>query len=1103
MSVTYCTGNHILVGLGGTGGKILRAFKMRLFEEFPDQKDRDKQAIALLYVDSTDEMMPVDGRARADCRVFGMDASFTNSEFLNIRQNGMNVSAILDHIENYPTVRGIVDNVSAVRTAIGSLATAAGQKRRAGRLLFAASANAYNQALEKAITKVQAISGSDQDTHIHIFAGMAGGTGSGSIVDVIVQTRKKYPDAKIHVFAMIPERNLRKPDIDQGRYYPNGYAAMVELNALQAGRWKPYDVNGNGPIDLFSHAIKGVADGLTVYSNVNENGVVVDSLVELPKIVSDYVFARIFFINKEDDVNDDFIRAYNFENMDEFALEMDENGLPDPVTGELPVARTKKVNSFGIKRVMYPEVRVLKHIIYSVGESVLYQFKYNNWRENQGYANEARNRDFRTEYLNKENLQRWMLDLSHLTLENKVLPNDQEYGSFSEYWHDKAINWAEDAKRADCPLNELDNILNESYANFFRETGVENYYKGKSGVIPEISMEIRGHVEKELFGKWKDGDLSIVELQKVSKLLIERIVAIRTELEEAVKNEKINFEDCDNDRQSNVKEWSQLGLLQRMVGVGARRYADHQGILADYYTSKTMLVALEFAKSLAAKLLIDFQRLDEEISAFGMRISDAITETERLVTAQQKVNKGLENMKGAIIEVSEEEYMARFEADLRADKNEMPSIARQIRDQILPAEFKSFADLTSSITISDITDAFDTKLAEVVRTKHEERTQAQQKVLGLNILTQLQQKLRTDEDINAFAVQIVKQSGVYLNLSQDQVSLILRNNEVEDLEKRSASINKKVILVSIPSPEENTGLKRFADKLKAAFNNSFSQNDGRVTIKINTHSPRKDELSIISVQYCYPLRCVEWLKTYKERYERFLHTGNPAKDHSNAILLHSEGDGSQYPALFACEKPLEEIQHKPEPPKPLTPTVSVHLNIGGQNYGPYDWKTCEQLVEGKQLAAQTLVWMEGMSAWQPAGTVEVLKPLFAPKPVMPAPVGNGPVPPPVGGAGTAGPGIPPAPGPAPDPVVSVYHNVNGQNQGPYDWNTCKQLAQIGQFTAQSLVWMDGMPAWQPAGTVEVLKPLFTPKAQVPSPAGGGVVPPPVGGSIPPVFPSSL
>ena len=37
MSTTsFCNSNHILVGLGGTGGKILRAFKMRMFEEFHD-----------------------------------------------------------------------------------------------------------------------------------------------------------------------------------------------------------------------------------------------------------------------------------------------------------------------------------------------------------------------------------------------------------------------------------------------------------------------------------------------------------------------------------------------------------------------------------------------------------------------------------------------------------------------------------------------------------------------------------------------------------------------------------------------------------------------------------------------------------------------------------------------------------------------------------------------------------------------------------------------------------------------------------------------------------------------------------------------------------
>ena len=936
MNENLCNGNHILVGLGGTGGKILRAFKMRMFEEFPDAEKRGKQPVALLYVDSTDEMMPHDGRARADFRVLGQDASFTNNEFLNIK--AVDVSAILDHINNYPSVKGIVNNVSAVRSAIGSLGQAAGQKRRAGRLLFAANAIGYVNSLNNAYSRCTAISGDASKTHIHIFAGLNGGTGSGSVIDVIVQTRKAFPQAIINVFAMLPEKHLPKADMDQGRYYQNGYAAVNELNALQAGAWFPQDVTGYGEARYFNDRVKGVADGVTLYSNVNENGVTINSLSELPKIVSDYVFARVFFIKEDDKANEDFIRAYNFENMDDFAYEYDETANPDPQTGAIRVARTKKVSSFGIKRVMYPELRVLKHITYTVGESVLYQFKFNNWRENQGYANEERNRDFRTEYLNKENLQKWMLDLAHLTLEKKVLPNDTEYDAFNNYWHDKAVTWAEDARQASCPLNELDNIMNESFVNFFRETGVTNYYAAKERVIPEIAREIRSHVEKELFGNWKAGDLSISELQKVSKLILERLGEIRIELEQETKEEKVNYDECDADRQANVAEWSHLNIMQRMVGAGARRYADHQNILTEYYTSKTMLVALEFAKKLTQRVNIEFGHLDDDISAFGMKISEAITETERLVTAQQKVNKGLEDMRGAIIEVSEEETMAQFKAD------------------------------------------------------------SEKKVLGLNILTQLQQKLRTDDDIKAFAINIVRQSGVFLNLSQEQVQLHLRNNEGNLSPTNPASIDKKCILVSIPSPDDNPGLKRFADKLEEAFKNSFNQAVGRRVITVNRKSPRKDELSIISVEYCFPMRCIDTLQDYRQRYERFLHTGNPATDESNAILLHSEGDGKQFPSLFAIEdfEPDEGICPPPPPPPPA-PKVSLYINAAGQNYGPYDWDTCKQLVEGKQLTEQSTVWMEGMAAWQPAGTVDALRPLFAPKPVMPPPVGGGAVPPPVGG----------------------------------------------------------------------------------------------------------
>ena len=183
-----------------------------------------------------------------------------------------------------------------------------------------------------------------------------------------------------------------------------------------------------------------MADGITIYSNINDNGYTVkDSLKDLPQIVGDFIFSRIFLINDEDMVNRDMLGAFNFENMDDFALEYDETAIPDE-RGVVPVARTKKINSFGLKRVVYPELRILKHITYSVGESVLYQLRYNNWRENQGYVNEEKNKDYRREYLNKENLRNWMLDEAHLILDEKVLDSDPDYPAISDYWRDKAMS---------------------------------------------------------------------------------------------------------------------------------------------------------------------------------------------------------------------------------------------------------------------------------------------------------------------------------------------------------------------------------------------------------------------------------------------------------------------------------------------------------------------------------------------------------------------------------------------------------------------------------------------------------------------------------------
>ena len=1027
-TISYCTSNHILVGLGGTGGKILRAFKMRFFEEFQTKEERDKQPVALLYVDSTDEMMSKDGKARADFRVMGQDASFTNNEFLT--KKAVDVEYILDHINNYPSVKGIVDNVSAVKSAIGSLGQAAGQKRRAGRLLFAANAVGFVNSLRDAYARCERISGNSSTNNIHIFAGLAGGTGSGSIIDVVLQSRKAFPDAKISVYAMIPEMNLPKADMDQGRYYQNGYAAMNELNALQTGRWTPQDVTGRGRLNLYNDRVKGVADGLTVYSNVNENGLTINSLQELPKIVSDFLFARIFFIKEDDQVNSDIIRAWNFENMDDFALEYDETANPG-ADGRIPVARTKKINSFGIKRVVYPELRVLKHITYTIGESVLYQFKYNNWRENQGYADEEKNKDYRKEYLNKDKLSAWMLDEDHLTLNTKILESDKDEKTFKEYWHEKILGYAENAKNSKDSLNELDDILSAFYVDRFRDEGVEKYFQGKERIIPEMAREIRHNIESELYEKWKQGDVSIVELQKVSKLILEKMDEIRKELETASNEEKENYNAIDKERSGNIYDKNHQGMFQKILK-GNDLFNRHKMTLEDLYISKTEIVALEFAKKLAAKLLMEMGKMDIDISAFGQKISDAIAETEKLIVAQRKINKGLEDMKGAIIEVSEDETMETFETELKTDKIEMPNIARKMRDKILEnLEFYNFGRLAEEISVDKIKDAFDVELTHLVETKHNEKADSEKKVLGLNILTQLRQKLKTDDDIKAFATKIIGQSGMYLKLSNDQIQLHLRNNEGNLSPTNPASINKKAILISIPSPDDNSGLKGFADKLEDAFKNSINQSTARTTITVNRKSPRKDELSILTVGYCFPMRAIDWLSSYKVRYEDFLHTGNPATDAGNAILLHSEGDGTQFPSLFAVDN-AEEIAAKqahvmqtaqqtittemgtqqgnvPPPmpgseipmPPPIAqqPEIKLYMAVAGKQYGPYTYDQCKQMVKGGQLTKQSIVWMEGMNNWAPANQVNELQELFAP-PVIPGmppipPTTGGPTPPPM------------------------------------------------------------------------------------------------------------
>jgi len=70
----------------------------------------------------------------------------------------------------------------------------------------------------------------------------------------------------------------------------------------------------------------------------------------------------------------------------------------------------------------------------------------------------------------------------------------------------------------------------------------------------------------------------------------------------------------------------------------------------------------------------------------------------------------------------------------------------------------------------------------------------------------------------------------------------------------------------------------------------------------------------------------------------------------------------------------------------------------------------------------------------------------------------------VGGALSSPPPLP--------PQVQFYVAVSGQQAGPFDLAALQQMARSGQLTRESLVWRQGMTAWDAAGQVAEMLALF-------------------------------
>ncbi len=867
--------NHLIIGLGGTGGKIIRSFRKALYQEF---RNEDPQGIhvAYLYVDSSDEMMDLNDPS---WKVLGHSVQLGQNSQLKI--GGADLHAILDNVRNYPGVEKWIGDRNQWKDILNSIVgeTLGGQKRRLGRFLFANMVHQFNQRVKNLVNQLQDQSGTSAVT-FHVISGLAGGTGGGSLVDVVAQIREMgFSDHQYYrtiVYALLPDENPPQ-NWDTGNYHANGYAALAELNALSVGAFKPHDITGRK--DRLS--AKEPFNGCYVFTNRNENGMKVDVDMVMPEIVADFLYQKIVAVKDLEDWPRQLQRMENAENGD---------GTPETAPGGKWPERSKRFLTFGIKRLAVPEEEILEYMTYSFTSQAALQILYNNWQDGFGFQAEPRIVDFKEQVQHSDLRSRWRLRDEHLCLSQGILEGDaanKKWKSIQNEWQE-FINGAKILVRdsVDRPrwLDELENLCAKRYNEDYRTLGVPKFYETKLKARRDMAREIRRLVEGELFDEWRTGNRSMHEVSR----LLEDLISDVEDRHRSADDRKTAYETREGEAADQLKgnrtKWADLGVIGKYVFRRQDNLLDaHAGHLQELYIYRTWQMGWGFAKKLLEELKEALNELKAEVDDTFSRIKQASDLFDAKLASRCNDEADPDLKQHLIRYYSPEKVRSvteRFVRDPAIQNNQTGGVRSLLVNKL--GEQPGFRAFNKNISVIQFMDYLESECEKSAKRTHDVAIEsAREKLLGVNVIERLKNQYGADnQELRSYIADLVKYAGNYVNFSEME-----KNKRSEGIPVAPNRITEFTAI--LPRAPEHSD---FMDRLKKTLKES--RTDRVHTVETDT---RPNELTLISITNLFPLRFLSPLATLQDKYRQRIQ--DLGKDRAT-LEIHLEGDGSQFPELF-------------------------------------------------------------------------------------------------------------------------------------------------------------------------------------------------------------
>lgn len=868
--------NHLIIGLGGTGGRVIRSFRKSIFQSFRSTEPAGVN-IDYLYVDSDDRMM---GLTDVTWKTFGQSVQLDPRNQLVIKS--ADLSKCLADLPSYGNLRpwlGGRDQWKDILSGIAD-ATIGGQKRRLGRFLFARGIDEFERKLNDIVRGLRTKGDNDKAVTFHVVAGLAGGTGSGSVVDAITQIRRAYPFDSAHthpviVYALLPDR-VPKPDWNTGNYWANGYAALMELNALGID-WQPVDLKSSQGARITRQR---VFDGCYVFSNENDY-VSVDVENDMPDIVASFLYQKTVMV-QDSAFHQRLGRIEACENGDS-SPEYD----GDSKSG--PPQRCRNFLTFGVKRLAYPEEEIQEYISYTFGLQAANQLQFNNWVENLGYADHGIPQASLADARKKELLDRWKLSDDHLTLSRGILAADAADKSWKlihNEWHDLIPAFRQGAMDGVNQnwLLSAKSLFEGRFQTGFRRLGVAQFYSTRLSAKDQHSTEICSSIERQLFDEWATGDRSMHDTGRLLDAVLMDLDVRKKAIGVKASDLAAEIDDLNTQIAANETQWPNIGILGQLLNHRQRLLDAQCPLLATFFERQTLREAYGFALAVLRTLSQDVEELKAHLVRMEGRIAHVTGQykTELSIRLQDSTLRDGASADGQlssdqVVRFYDRAVVLKMTEGMKLDQSVQRTNAGEVRKTVIAqlGGTNTFARLDETLTAGTLRDLIDRTCTDFSKSTHDVSAKnEQQRILGVNIVNKLRERYESDDEgLRLFVQNIMTHANDYLVMDRNQQY----PNDVKPVRET---------IVIMPAIDNNT----FAQRLGTVFTN-FAPG----TVFLAKSESRKNEIVVISLLNLFPLRYSGLAGYLKDKYEERVTSGDAARARHE---MHTEGDGTQFPNLF-------------------------------------------------------------------------------------------------------------------------------------------------------------------------------------------------------------